>query len=392
MRVLLVTGLTQFAYTGVHRETERLVHRMLDSEVEVGLLADRLPPELAGADHLPVPYPLPKHPDEYLAQAIRAYRPDVMHVIGGGVRLMWAAHRVVPALPWVVTVHNVPPRERTARWLQGRNALHYPLRDLLALPSTQVWRRFLQRGNFHRAICHSDFVRDITRQAGCPARKLASIPLGCDAPDAIDEDDPTKPSPDNLFAPEDTPRLMSVGGLAHHKGFHDYLHAVARLVRDHPKLRYVIMGDRRDAQYVKTLERLIARFGLQDRVRLVPKASEAERLATALRADLYVVPSHEEGFCLSYLEGAMLSPRALGTHCGIIPQVADHDPAQQVVVPMDPAALEDATRRLLAVPVDANQLAQRRSALLDRYAWRHHTEAHLNLYRELVGVPAPAAV
>ncbi|MFW6061165.1 MAG: glycosyltransferase family 4 protein [Phycisphaeraceae bacterium] len=397
MRLLFVTGLTERAFSGAQRETEQLIHAMVDREHEVGLASDRLTGPAEAVEHFPMPYP-PRARSfrERLSAIVPRFQPDVVHVLGGGLRVLQAVHAAVGhTRPWITTIHSIPPYERTGRWGHSHNALYYRTRNLASLPSAMLWRAHLGTASFTRAICHSPFVVNAAQHAGCPRQKLVEIPLGYDP--AMErtngEQTPTAQADDPcLFEPSDEPRLLSVGGLLHHKGFHDYLRVVAKLVRDHPRLRYVIMGDPRDARYRHALQRMIDRLRLHDHVRLVPKATEAQRLATAARADLYIVPSHEEGFCLSYLEGAMLTPRALGTRCGVIDQIAQDDPAQEVVAPMNPHALEQATRRLLALPVSPDQLAQRRAALRERFTWHVHAEAHADLYHELAGVPVPMPV
>lgn len=393
MRILLVTGLTHYGRAGVQRETERLIAGLLERGASVALLADTPIPDSPAVRHFTIPFPPSPDVEQRIADALAAHGAQVMHVIGGGVRLLRAAGRAADRaaratrqgqpLPWVITVHNVPPRESTVPWLQGHNALHYPLRNALRFANGRLWRRFLRRAGFARVVCHSPDVSAVVRDAGCPARRIARIPLGCDGPDGASTGEPERATPSG-FADGEAPRIVSVGGMAHHKGFHDYLRALTRLVADYPNLRYVIMGDVRDPHYRRTLERLIHRLGLSGHVRLVARAPEAQRLVTARAADLYVVPSHEEGFCLSYLEGAMLSPRVLGTRCGVIAEIADGDRAQRVVPPGDPHALEHATRELLHIDVSSSVLAHRRADLLRRYDWGRYVEAHLELYEHVL--------
>ena len=397
MKVLFVTGLTHHGTAGVQRAMHRLADGLVMRGLHVGLVLDAPIPSLDDVQYFFVPYPPPDDFDTRLRHIIQRFDPDLVHVSGGGVRLMWAIDRAVRDRPWVVSIHNIPPRERTGPWFHGRNGLHYALRNLLGAPSGHAWRRFLRRGRFTRAICHSDAVMETARRTGCPAHKLVQIPLGCDEPaDALDAHDAhqqmSAADAHGLFDADDSPRLISVGGMAHPKGFHDYLRVVARLVKDHPNLRYALMGDMRDNRYYHALRRQIDRLGLTRHCHLAGHVSDAQRIATARAADLYVVPSHEEGFCLSFLEGAMLAPRALGTRCGAIPELASGDPALRVVPPRDLAALEETTRRLLRQPVTAEALARRHRALLERYNWQHHVEAQLQVYHELVGAPEPVGV
>ena len=385
--MLLVTGGAYRGHTGVRRATQRLVTGLRQQGVELGLLAHGAEQQ-PGVHAFPLPYPAPPDAERHLRRAIQHFQPDAMHVLYGGIRLMLAAQRAAhhgkhrdhpdPPLPWAITTHNVPPMERVSPRLHGCDTLHYAARNLTSLPSALAWRWFLKRGNFQRAVCHSQHVIAVTRRAGCPAHKLTHIPLGCDPPEVMRAHE--QPS---LFEPDDTPRIVSVGGLAHNKGFHDYLRVVARLRTAHPNLRYLILGENRDPTYRRLLQRTIRKLGLQAHCRIAVGVSEAQRIATARDADLYVVPSHEEGFCLSFMEGAMLTPRALGTAAGEMPHIVGTDPALRIVTPRDIDALIHTTRDLLALRPAADAVQRRRAELPLRYAWEAHHQAHVAMYRAM---------
>lgn len=384
MKILFVTGLTHYGLGGVQRMTVRLLEGMIEREVEVGLVVDCQIQSLEHVTYFLIAYPPPATVGEDIRQAIATFKPDIVHVLGGGIRLLQAIDRLALDVPWIVTLANVPPYERIFPLLLGRNRFHYLMRNLATTPNVLLWRRFLQQASFARAICHSPLVAKRLVEGGCPPSKVTEIALGSDILNLTAEGlEVSSPFPANAY-----PRILSVGGLVHHKGFHDYLHVVRRLVGEWPHLCYYIMGEGRDRRYRDYLKNLVEAMGLTNHVSILIGVSEEERIAALLNADLYVQPSHEEGFCLSYLEAAMLSRRLIGTKTGAIPLISGEDLAMRVVEPGDKLALDTATRSLLALEVSSDALMKRRGAIASRFSWSQHVEKLLVLYSELLPLMA----
>lgn len=378
MKILFVTGLTHYGLGGVQRMTVRLLEGMIEQGVEVGLVVDRQIEGLDGVTYFLIAYPPLPTVGEDIRCAIATFKPDIVHVLGGGLRLLQAIDRLALDVPWVITVANVPPYERIFPLLLGRNRFHYLIRNLAAVPNVFVWARFLQQARFAQAICHSPIVAERLIERGCPPSKVTEIGLGSDIFNVTAEGlEGSSPFPPNAY-----PRILSVGGLVHHKGFHDYLHVVRQLVSEWPHLCYYIMGEGRDYRYRDYLKGLVEAMGLSSHISILTGVSEEERIAALLNADLYVQPSHEEGFCLSYLEAAMLTSRLIGTRTGAMLLISGDDLAMRVVEPGDKLALASASRSLLALEVSSDAVTKRRAALSDRFSWSQHVEKLLLLYRK----------
>ena len=123
----------------------------------------------------------------------------------------------------------------------------------------------------------------------------------------------------------------------------------------------------RDKKYRAYLETTIAKLGLSNHVSVLHSAPEPLKFAALRAADLYVQPSHEEGFCIAYLEAAMLVPRLIGADTGAIAAMAEGGPAARVVKVGDIVAMESAARELLREKFGAETVAVRRAALARRY-------------------------
>jgi len=186
------------------------------------------------------------------------------------------------------------------------------------------------------------------------------------------------------FSQEAFPRILSTAALIHHKGLHDYLKAVTRLVKDFPKLEYTILGAARDPKYAAFLRQTISALGMERHVRIRADATQDQKTAAFCTADLYVQPSHEEGFCLAFLEAAATVPRLLGTRTGAIMSIAGDGPDAAVVPPRDVRALEDATRRLLLWQPDPGVLLMRRDRIRSEYSWDRLACRHIHEYEKAI--------
>jgi hypothetical protein len=102
--------------------------------------------------------------------------------------------------------------------------------------------------------------------------------------------------------------------------------------------------------------------------------------AALATADLYVQPSHEEGFCLAFAEAVMVAPRLIGCRTGEIAGLAGGDPTTRVVEPKDVTGMVAATEALLAVPVTPADVDARAQRLLGRYSWSAYLDRHLALF------------
>lgn len=90
----------------------------------------------------------------------------------------------------------------------------------------------------------------------------------------------------------------TIGRLVPVKGHVHLLEAFARIRHDHPQAMLAIIGEGRSRA---GLEAVIARHGMQDRVRLLGSRDDALQYVRAF--DVFVMPSTSEGLPLALLEG-----------------------------------------------------------------------------------------
>jgi phosphatidylinositol alpha-1,6-mannosyltransferase len=107
--------------------------------------------------------------------------------------------------------------------------------------------------------------------------------------------------------------MLTLGRLAsdeRYKGVDEVIDAMPRLLRQSPDLRYLIVGDGSDRARLEAKARA---HGLSDYVIFAGRIAEAEKVAHYNLADLYVMPSHGEGFGIALIEAAACGIPVVGS-------------------------------------------------------------------------------
>ena len=127
-------------------------------------------------------------------------------------------------------------------------------------------------------------------------------------------------------------KLITVGSMEHlYKGQDTLLEALALCRR---RFQLTLVGD---GCYRESLERLAKRLGVADAVRFTGQLPSGQAIRGELdRADLFVLPSRQEGLPRAMLEAMARGLPCLGSTVGGIPELLPED---QMVPPEDPHAL-----------------------------------------------------
>lgn len=372
MRVLIISDVTGYMRGGVPAETVHLIRGLAARGHAVALAGDVVPRGAEAAAHFEITVPTARTLAAEVTQAIAAFKPDVVHVMAMNSRGIGQIAPVLASLAWTATCHSLPPYERKLPFLHGSERAHYAARSLRFLANALAWKWLMRRRLVPQLIVHSEGMRDLVTRYGLPSARIVLIPLGCEPPPAC-RDQAVPPVRGEL-------RIVTMGGIAHTKGQHDAIAAIALLRRDFPGLHYQIVGEVRDRSYLRFLERAIERLGLADSVSITPNLPHQEKEQALRQADLYLQPSHEEGFCLAYIEAAGIVPRLVGADTGAIRLIGADDEGARTVPAMQPARLADAMGELLRAPLPVDLMARRAARLSARFSWAQYLDAHEALY------------
>lgn len=145
------------------------------------------------------------------------------------------------------------------------------------------------------------------------------------------------------------PVIATIGRLVARKGVDDVLRAIPRLRARHPALLYVIAGGGPDRS---RLEALAAELGVAGSVRFLGRVADDEVPELYRACDVFVTASRDdepdvEGFGIVFLEAAASERAAVGTRAGGIADAIVDGETGLLVPQGDPEALAGALDRLL---------------------------------------------
>lgn len=211
----------------------------------------------------------------------------------------------------------------------------------------------------------SQSTRDDLVQRGIPGDAITVIFNGVDVQSLT-------PDPNARSA---TPLFSYLGRLKRYKRVDTVIRAFALLDRSDARLEIAGKGDDRDR-----LERLVAKLGLDDRVRFLGYITETEKRELLRRSWATVLASPKEGWGISNLESAACgTPVIAADSPGIRESVVDGDTG--FLVPgADVAAYAAAMRGLLQSPELVETLGVNARRFAETFTWDNaasQTIAHL---------------
>lgn len=379
MKILAMTDLSGHMVGGPTTAAVELLNGLTQRGHHVVLVNDHPYPGLVGVEHASHSITDARATAEEVRRLLSHHRPDVVHLLSMGQKPLRRLAGLLKGRPWLMTLHSISPYERIVRGWHRYQAIHYALRNLRYLPNTCGWHALLRTLTIPRVIVHSRWMEGVGRRYGVAANSLRVVELAC-APAPM----PTLPP----FAPNPLrrgPQIVTVAGIAHTKGLHDAIRAIAKLRPSFPGIGYIIIGEVRDPTYLRFIKSLTIELALEDVVEVRERIPTSEKDRLLEGADVYIQSSHEEGFCLAYLEAAHRVARLVGTSTGAISEISGGDVGIKVTAPGDVDALAAAIEALLrSSKPSAAQFATRQNRLGDQFSWDRHVDDHESIYSELV--------
>ncbi|HHW76866.1 MAG TPA: glycosyltransferase [Xanthomonadaceae bacterium] len=305
----------------------------------------------------------------WLNRAIRAFRPDLLHLHLPNTSAFWAL--ALPAarrLPWIVQWQADVVASTIDRRLALAYRLYRPLEQRLLAASRAI-------------IATSPPYLEASAALRPWRERCYVIPLGLE-PARIPDPDPLAQARAATLWDGAAFRVLAIGRLSYYKG-HDILIRAAAELTD-SRVLIVGTGDRR-----KRLAALIQSLGLDGRVELSGFQPETDLNALLASCDVLCLPSLErtEAFGLVLLEAMRFGKPVVvgdipGSGAGWVVRQAGHG---LLTPPGDPAALAAALRGLQRDPVRRETFGQSGAAALrDRFGIDRVAAAVADLYRQVL--------
>jgi len=194
-----------------------------------------------------------------------------------------------------------------------------------------------------RFIAASRMIAGILEADGVPRDRITVVHDGVSL-GLIDKIDPVEARA-AFWLPHGAPLVGNVAALAPHKGQRHLVAAAARVVREVPDARFLIIGE---GELQETLERQIKQLALERHVLLTGFRPDAIGLMKTF--DLFAMSSVTEGLGSAVLEAMACGRAVVSTRAGGLPEVVEHDETGVLVPPHDEPAMADAIVSLLKHP------------------------------------------
>ncbi len=231
-------------------------------------------------------------------------------------------------------------------------------------------------GARHVVVLGESWSRFLVDKVGVDPRKIRIICNGVPSPRV------------NGGLPPRTPaHIVFLGRLGARKGVPELLKALAsKDVRD-LDWRATLAGDG-DVDGVRST---VAELGLSDRV-FAPGWLGPESVEQLLRsADIFVLPSYNEGLPVSVLEALARFIPVVITPVGSLPQFLEDEKSALFVQPGDAEGLATAIRRLVESPELRKRIGEQGRLIFERdFDIRSVADRFIALYKETVATSAPA--
>lgn len=183
----------------------------------------------------------------------------------------------------------------------------------------------------------------------------------------------------------DAPVLLFAGRIQPLKGADLAVQALAELRNSHAELLIVGGPSGVDGDYeLDRLHDLVAKLGLDQRVRFVPPQTHAELARFYRSVDVCLVPSHSESFGLVALEAAACGTPVVAAAVGGLRSLVEDGITGYLVDSRDPADFAAPIERLLANPGTAHAMGIAAEARSRRYAWSMTAARLRRLYTDLL--------
>ncbi len=160
-------------------------------------------------------------------------------------------------------------------------------------------------------IANSRFTKELSLKIGVKIKNVQVINPGCNYPIVINDE--AMEFAEKVFGAAN-PKLITVSRLDGRKSHRNIIMTIKNLLPKFPSLKYVSIGDGEER---KNLEKLKSELDLDNKVELIFKSTEQEKVALLKKSDVLVMPSviykkSVEGFGITYIEAASYGTPSIG--------------------------------------------------------------------------------
>lgn len=175
--------------------------------------------------------------------------------------------------------------------------------------------------------------------------------------------------------------LLTVRKFYRRKGIQDVIKAMPQVLKECPKVCFVIIGY---GPLEQELKQLAASLNLQEHVQFLGRLPNDELPPYYAAADVFIIPSHEEAFGVVAAEAMALGKPLISTAVGGLKEVAD-DEVALVVPPRDPDSIANAIVTLCQSPQRREKMGQAGlRKVREVFNWDRAARRYIDLYEKVI--------
>lgn len=270
--------------------------------------------------------------------------------------------QVISGAPAMATCHL---------WFRPEQA---PLRSRV-----MIWIERVLYRRFRIVVAVSDSIRCILVACGVPPSRVRLVPNGIDVSNFASLPESRASVREELGLDVNTLCVLNTARLTEQKSQWVLVEATAALRREGVAILTLIVGQGEDREI---LQQSIADLDVDDCVRLLGFRADVHRLLAA--ADVFALPSLEEGMPISLLEAVAARVPVVTTAVGDIPKLIRHGTSGWIVPKEDPKAMARSILQIRDDRSSARTIAGRAHELLvGTYVSRSMAAEYLSIYRNL---------
>lgn len=303
---------------------------------------------------------------KHLVEYIHRHKPDVVHTQLEASDILGTLAAKYLNIPSVATVHtlDIPSPKKRVYW---RNRLRWSILGWFA----------------KRVIAVSDITRDVYLKLGISGKKIVTMYNGIDLNVFSRRGTRASQKMNILNLSPESVVITTVAVLREPKGIQFMLQAIPAILKETPKLFYVIAGD---GDYRTALEELSTQLNIQEHVIFLGHRTDIPEILAA--SDLFVFPTLQDALPTVLFEAMAVGLPIIASEVGGVPEIIRHQENGFLIPPADPSSLAGACIHMLRDRDYSGRLS--RSALhtvKDRFDIKKQIQNLVSLYDQVKAPP-----
>lgn len=177
--------------------------------------------------------------------------------------------------------------------------------------------------------------------------------------------------------------ILSVANLTREKGIDLGIKAVTTLLKRHPNLLYIIVGEGPEKP---KLIKLVKWLGVERNVKFLGKQSHEKVMEYMSLCDIFLLPSWNEAFGIVYIEAMAHGKPVIGVRGQGIDGIIVNRKNGMLVEPHSVDDIVDTVDFLISYKEEAIKMGERaRKLVLENYTWEKNAQKTIEVYKEVLG-------